>query len=225
MIVVFIMIVAVLVTIKYSNQQIVENKKSTDAQIEKMQEQIEAIKNVAQDHINKTEELKRQHRSEEFTASLKVLDTELEYNLSMLNKIRNNIDKGFTYHSLNYSLVTLLLYKPSTVEFGGKTLYQSLLSVRTRIESFNLVYSRAEAFLVQRKLTQNEIDQIEDKINQTEYMIALCRALIRKFEQDNSSLLQEQTYDNFEKALKLEKTYREENPKTAYEKLKKEIKL
>lgn len=162
----------------------------------------------------------------EFTESLKVLDAELETNLSLLKKIRNNITaKNFTYHALNYSLTNLLLYKSTTSEFGGKSLYYTLLSVRTRIESFNLVYSRAESFSVQRGLSSNEIEQIKDKINQAEYIIALCRTLIKKFNEDKKALLKEETYKNLEKALELEQLYRKENPQTTYEKLKNEVKL
>lgn len=221
---IFVMIIAIMVTIIFSNQQIKENKKSTAAQIEKMQDQIKAIKNVTPDYIAKTEELKKQNRMKEFKASLEVLDMELEHNLSKLKKIRNNIDNGFTYHSLNYSLIVLLLYKPSTVEFGGETLYQSLLSVRGRIESFSSSYSRLEALYVQRGLSPNEIEQIQDIINQTKYIIVLCRSLIQKYRQDGASLLKKESYDYLAKALALENTYRKADQKTAYKKLYEELK-
>ena len=224
-VIVFIMVVTIMVTILSTNNQINESKNSTVEQLGKMQEQIDATKNVAQDYIDKTEVAKKDDRKKEFKETLKVLDLELEHNLSKLKKIRNNLGKGFTYHSLNYSLITLLLYKPSTIEFGGETLYQGLLSMRDRIESFGSIYARFEVISAQRKISENELPQLHFVLNQTEFIIGLCRTLIAKFQKDNNYFLKEETYKNLEKALEMENLYQKEYPDDAYERLKKDVKL
>lgn len=164
---------------------------------------------------------------EGFESALKMLDLELEHNLSVLGKHRIGITTTtFNYGFLGTSLINLFLEMPSTIKYGGKVFRQALLSCRSRTGAYLYAYSRFEqhAYL-SRGLPEAGIESLHDLINQTEYIIALLRSLICKYERDPRSLLDESSYLNYGSALELEKKYRTENLETAYEKLKTEVVL
>ena len=80
-VVVFIMVSAVLVTISYSTQQIEESRTSTNIQVAKMHEQIKAIGDSTQRHIDNLEQAEKKRKG----ALLSALLLEHEMNIKVMN--------------------------------------------------------------------------------------------------------------------------------------------
>lgn len=157
----------------------------------------------------------------EFETSLIMLDLELEHNLSIIKKHKKKISRtSFDYGYLGTGLIDFLLDKSFTIKHGGQVFRQALLSCRTRLGSYLAVYDRFEKMMhSDAGLPEKAIDYISDQVDQTEYVIVLLRALIRKYQNDSGSLIDESTLSNYKLALALERRYRDENKKFLYEEL------
>ncbi len=163
----------------------------------------------------------------DFKSSLRTLDFEMEQNLSLIKKFRENVtEKKFHYGSLVSNTLDLLLLKNTTVQFGGEVIYLALNATNTRINSFTKLYDRTESHAyISKGLNKETIDRFRDCLNQTEFIIVLSRTLIRKYEQNPKLLPQKGTLDNLSKCLELEKHYRAENLPTAYKRLMEDCQL
>lgn len=167
----------------------------------------------------------KQLQESDFDASLKALDYELEQNLAILNRFRKSTTtKSFSYVHVTSTMIEVLLQQPTTIRFGGEVLLRSLHITRTRINAFNKACTRFEEHAyASRGLSQTDIDWLADAINQTQYVIALARELIRKYQQSSKALLEDTILVSLDNALKLETRYRSNDLKSAYEKLKKDV--